>query len=149
MYHAHSGIQRADGIFGAIVVRQNNDQHAKLYDYDLSDHVIVLNDWFNVTAETMFNSFTRIRKSSAVPSGILINGKGAIIFTDANSITPRATFKVNKGYRYRFRLISAGVMACPIQFSIQNHKFKVIASDGQPFKAENDVEALVIFAGIF
>ncbi|GFS09752.1 laccase 1, partial [Elysia marginata] len=46
--------------------------------------------------------------------------------------TPYAEFKVTAGERYRFRLISNGIMNCPIQFSIDDHTMTVIASDGHP-----------------
>ena len=56
-------------------------------------------------------------------------------------------FKVSRNKRYRCRFISAGVVACPLQISIQDHTFSVISSDGQALRPENDVEALTIFAG--
>ena len=46
MWHSHAASQRAD-LAGALVVWAN-DVHSKLYDYDLSEHVIVLNDWTDI-----------------------------------------------------------------------------------------------------
>jgi len=41
--------QRGDGHFGAYVVRQTmeDDSHAGLYDYDLTEHIIIAQEWFH------------------------------------------------------------------------------------------------------
>lgn len=149
LYHSHSGIQRADGLFGAIIVRDKDDIHSKLYDYDLSSHIIILNDWFTSgTAQDKLDAFKYDRKNLANPEAILINGRGT--FKEATSehmAIQKNVFKVIRNKRYRFRLINAGVVACPLQISIQDHTFSVISSDGQALKPENDVEALTLFAG--
>lgn len=38
-----------------------------------------------------------------------------------------------QGYRYRFRIINAGYLNCPIEMSVDNHTLKVISSDGKDF----------------
>lgn len=83
-------------------------------------------------------------------NSILINGKGSknTLMRGKNFFaTPRAVFKVQKGKRYRFRLINAGVINCPIEFSIENHLFDLIATDGQPLKKIVDLQAIVLYAG--
>jgi L-ascorbate oxidase len=151
LFHSHSGIQRADGLFGAIIVRDKNDLHSKLYDFDLPEHVIVFNDWISTgTAQEKLDAFKYDRKDIFEPEAILINGRGTFKgATTEQMAIPRNVFKVIRNKRFRFRLISAGVLACPLQISIQDHKFSVIASDGQDLEPENDVEALTIFAGFF
>ena len=151
-WHSHSGLQRADGVFGSLVVRQNKnkDVHFHEYDEDLSDHVIILNDWFDETVATQFNLYVHNNKTAHPPTSILINGKGSReIFKRSNEIheTPKAFFKVDHGKRYRFRLISAGIAACALQFSIEKHNFTLIASDGHPIEPLEDLEALVLYAG--
>jgi hypothetical protein len=41
--------QRGDGHFGAYVVRQTpqDDPQSKLYDYDLTEHIIIAQEWFH------------------------------------------------------------------------------------------------------
>jgi hypothetical protein len=41
--------QRGDGHFGAYVVRQTSqdDPQSKLYDYDLTEHIIIAQEWFH------------------------------------------------------------------------------------------------------
>ena len=75
--------------------------HSNLYDYDLAKHVIILNDWFDESAETNFNSFVRDRKSTANPNAILINGKGNNQNSNNSVIVPKATFNVKKNKKYR------------------------------------------------
>lgn len=47
---------------------------------------------------------------------------------------PVTIFSVNKGLRYRFRLINAGFLNCPIEISIDNHTMFVISTDGNDIK---------------
>lgn len=155
MWHSHSGLQRADGLFGAVVVRQNKiDEgvYASLYDYDLSDHVIVMNDWFEkpIALEFALHVHTdRTRFNYA--DAILINGRASTSRTNftQNSKkieTPKAMFRVTSGYRYRFRLIHAGISHCAFQFSVENHDLKVIATDGN-FLEPTDVETVILYPG--
>lgn len=60
--------------------------------------------------------------------------------------TPYEVFNITSGRRYRFRVISNGILNCPIQFSIDNHTLGVFESDGNPFK-KIEVESFNIFAG--
>jgi FtsP/CotA-like multicopper oxidase with cupredoxin domain len=110
--------------------------------------VITVNDWINDTAIAKFSGHHH-NDGDNKPSSILINGKGVLkTFNSSGQIvyTPRAVFSVEHGKAYRFRLINAGILYCPIEFSIDEHNLTVIASDGdfiEPF----EVESLVIYAG--
>ena len=70
--------------------------------------------------------------------GILINGKGIDVQLDTltkkprlDYETPRSTFQVTKGKRYRFRMINSGVQYCPLHVSFDNHSLILIATDGR------------------
>ena len=75
--HSHSGLQRSDGLYGALVVREPDDPSGALYDHDLSDHVILIQDWMLMLAQTMFTGhhhgdgfvWDRVSRS------MIINGK--------------------------------------------------------------------------
>ena len=154
MYHSHSGIQRGDGLFGAIIVRASNDVHASMYDHDLAEHVIIVNDW--LSGQSMVEKteafIEKGRDELPHADAILINGRGRYRIGDKNvfddTALPKTVLKVSQGKRYRIRLINAGILACPIQFSIQDHTFSVISSDGQSLEAENDIQSLTLFAGL-
>lgn len=116
-WHAHSGFNRANGFFGALVVRQPEklDPHTKLYDEDNKEHIILISEWSPSI-------------DSAMPSSLLINGKAPSDAGNALSV-----FTVRKGQRYRFRMAyTGGVIGCPVTLSIDQHLIKVIALDGNP-----------------
>ncbi|XP_012944262.1 laccase-1 [Aplysia californica] len=150
-WHAHAGFQRSDGLFGSLVVRRPPDlePHLHLYDYDLPEHVLIVNDWmFDMT----INRFAAHHHDGGQnkPDSMLINGQGRYEqFPGDNGTlhyTPRAEFKVKPNHKYRFRVISNGILNCPVQVSVDDHTMMIIASDGnsfQPFVADS----FNIFAG--
>lgn len=128
MYHAHSGLHRMNGLFGKLIVREPNDPNANLYDYDLDEHVIILADWNNVTAEIAAPGSKRIPQ---IPDSILVNNFGNYLNKQTNQFvyTPVAVFYVENGKRHRFRTINAGGHFCPFEFtvgSIYSSYFSVI-----------------------
>lgn len=116
-WHAHSGFNRANGFFGALIVRQPDklDPHKKLYDVDDKEHVILISEW-GASAD------------ATAPKSLLINGKSPSAAGNALS-----TFTVRKGKRYRFRVAyTGGIVGCPVTLSVDQHLLKVIALDGNP-----------------
>ncbi|XP_013420403.1 laccase-2 [Lingula anatina] len=150
-WHAHSGVQRADGVFGPLVVRlpRTIDPHSALYDEDLTEHTILVTDWLGDLTVSRFVAHHH-RDGDNKPQSILINGKGAYQLygnkTTNETFTPYAVFNVDKGRRYRFRVASNGILNCPIQISVDDHNITMITSDGRPFEPI-EVETFIIFAG--
>ncbi|KAL5012095.1 hypothetical protein ScPMuIL_010646 [Solemya velum] len=151
-WHAHVGMQRSDGVFGALVTRQTpvTDPHFSFYDLDLPEHTIFVNDWLN---ELTLNRFSHHHQAGGdnKPSSMLIQGRGRMtgyMDTESNktSYTPYSKFDVERGRRYRFRIISNGILNCPIQVSIDDHSLMMIASDGNSFEPL-EVESFNIYAG--
>ncbi|XP_066994423.2 uncharacterized protein [Anabrus simplex] len=143
-WHSHTGCQRADGMFGALIVHKprSEDPHAALYDFDLSEHTIQILDWGH---ELGIEKFLAHHHSNGTnkPVSLLVNGKG---WVGGLRDIPAATFTVEQGYRYRFRLINAGFLNCPIEISVDNHTILVISSDGQDFRPV-EATSLVSYAG--
>lgn len=139
-------MHRADGVFGSLIIRSVSDVQAHLYDIDLPNNVIVINDWLHtpVISKTTSIWFDDGEESA---DGILINGKGLNV-KDPSYFMPLTTFYVRQGLRYRFRLINAGVQLCPMQFSIDDHVLTVIGSEGHPMEPF-DVASLIIMQGSF
>lgn len=75
MWHSHLGMQRSDGVFGALIIRKAVDIHESLYDFDMSEHIIITNDWTHVTGVSKFTAHHHGTGNNK-PSNILINGKG-------------------------------------------------------------------------
>ncbi|XP_041367040.1 laccase-4-like [Gigantopelta aegis] len=144
-YHSHTGIQLGDGLNGAFVVRQPQDidPNGALYDHDLSEHVIMVNDW-STTFQTMMSQYLFLMHDlydAKVISG-LINGKRRYFNVSTRNIiesnltharSPLEIFKVEKGQRYRLRFIGA-MGNCPFMISFEKHRLIVIGSDGSPVK---------------
>lgn len=75
MWHSHLGMQRGDGVFGALIVRKSVDVHEKLYDFDMTEHILITNDWTHVTGVSKFTAHHHGTGDNK-PSNILINGRG-------------------------------------------------------------------------
>ena len=80
-WHAHAGLQRADGLFGPIIIHkyEEHNPHLTLYDRDLQEHVITVNDWLNNTSIEKFAGHHH-NDGDNKPRSILINGKGMFRF---------------------------------------------------------------------
>lgn len=221
-WHSHTGMQRGDGCFGAMIVRQPKelDPHGHAYDFDLPEHKLLIQDWTHQPGVSMFASHYHSVGDNKPPN-ILINGRGryypdifkqipvpftALEFSNATeSFTnllddqetttfsefgdldiktttlpedvdlihpeigqnmrlkrplsrirraphipldeiPLEVVNVTKGYRYRFRIINAEFLNCPVALSIDNHTLSVINSDGFDAEAVN-VTTVVTYAG--
>lgn len=71
-------MQRADGSFGALIIRQPYEDippAARIYDHDLLDHVMIMQDWEHRTGISVFHSFHHSIGDNK-PLNILVNGKG-------------------------------------------------------------------------
>ncbi|XP_070537860.1 uncharacterized protein [Ptychodera flava] len=149
-WHAHSGLQRADGIFGAMIIRypEQDDPHSDLYDEDLSEHMVFITDWLDEITMLKFVAHHH-DKGDNQAEAMLINGKGKRRgYTDGDDThyTDREVYYVEQSMRYRFRMISNAITFCPMQISIDDHRMLVIASDGVPFESyETDV--LIVYGG--
>jgi Multicopper oxidase len=137
-YHSHSGNQKADGLHGVLIVREPDSQNVirQFYDYDLPQHIILATDWMHSFTD---NFLPGIIRRSALTESILINGFGR--YRDENheySNTPIPIFHVQKGKRFRFRLINSATNVCPYQFQIEKHNFTIIATE------LSNVEPLVV-----
>jgi L-ascorbate oxidase len=119
------------------VIRDSFDVNMKEYDFDLPEHVIVVNDWMHTSIISKYTAFLHSLNGNEAIDGILINGRGVDAQLDPDTKkplldyeTPRSTFKVSHGKRYRFRMINTGVQYCPLHVSIDNHNLTLIATDG-------------------
>ncbi|XP_026329608.1 laccase-5 isoform X2 [Hyposmocoma kahamanoa] len=148
-WHAHTGLQKLDGIYGSIVVRQppSKDPNSHLYDYDLTTHVILISDWLHEDAAERYPGRLAVNTGQD-PESVLINGKGQ--FRDPNTgfmtNTPLEVFTITPGRRYRFRMINAFASVCPAQVTFQGHNLTVIATDGEPVEPVQ-VNTIISFSG--
>ncbi|KAK7045880.1 hypothetical protein VNI00_007310 [Paramarasmius palmivorus] len=136
-YHSHFGAQYCDGLRGPLVIYDPQDPQKGLYDVDDENTIITLADWYNDTGPAIIAS-----QGAPKANATLINGLGRS--PDGNPKSPLAIVNVQKGKRYRMRLIS---MACDpnFTFSIDGHNMTIIEADGVNVKPYT-VNKLQIFA---
>ncbi|XP_072743518.1 uncharacterized protein [Anoplolepis gracilipes] len=148
-WHSHIGFQRGDGVFGPLIVRvpPKINWHKDLYDYD--KHTLVVADWVHELGLTKFLAHHHADGHNKAPN-LLINGLGRFIAIEGENKTladmPISTFIVKPNFRYRFRLINAEFLNCPIEISVDNHTLYVISSDGRDIEPVQ-AESLVSYAG--
>ncbi|CAH1282323.1 unnamed protein product [Diabrotica balteata] len=152
-WHSHIGMQRADGCYGPLIVHvpEETDPHINLYDYDLSSHVMTIIDWVTQLGTEVLLAHLHNDGVNKPPT-LLINGLGRYKQFDNQSETGEpffmatARFTVEQGYRYRFRVINAGFLNCPIEMTVDNHTITVISTDGGDIKPI-ETTSLVTYAG--
>lgn len=144
-WHSHSGVQRGDGLIGALIVREslNEDPHSSLYDFDLYEHVLIIQEWFHNSMASSFVEF-HYKSPIGVLKNFLINGMGR--FSGSQINVPYEEFFVESNKTYRFRIINAGAIGCPVELTIDGHNFTVIASDGNNIEPI-EVNSLITHSG--
>lgn len=148
LYHAHSGAEASDGLYGAFVVRQADkfDPQKEHYDFDLNEHVMVISEWSHGFA------IQSILDSLPLPvESVLVNGKGVhkdkSLDIESDIAAPLSVFSVTPGKRYRFRVAYAGgVKGCPITLAIEDHPLLLIALDGHPV-VPKEINSLILGKG--
>ncbi|CAA7264102.1 unnamed protein product [Cyclocybe aegerita] len=132
-YHSHYSTQYCDGLRGALVVYDDNDPYAHLYDFDDESTIITLADWYHTVAPS----------AGLVPGSdaTLINGIGRFAGGPAVDL---AVISVLPNKRYRFRLIS---VSCDpnFTFSIDGHNMTIIEVDSVNVEPLT-VDSIQIFA---
>lgn len=133
-YHAHEQVQRADGLFGALVVhrpacqgfetcgqQQQQPQPPGLEEEE--DRLLLVGDWYHRPAGEVLAWYMRAGSfgNEPVPDSLLVNGKG--VYDCAMAVparpvdcqqvqepnVPKLSFEVGK--RYRLRVVNHGSLA--------------------------------------
>ncbi|CAB4495873.1 unnamed protein product [Rhizophagus irregularis] len=137
-WHSNFGSQYVDGLAGPLIIHDPKDPY--LNDYD-EEFVMTLSDWHHVYSEKL----VKIRMTpgykgfNPVPNSGLISGRGRCDCSEAPQGSkcvpdnPLAVYVVEKGKRYRFRIINIGAEA-PFTFSIDQHPLRIIEVEGENVK---------------
>ena len=169
-YHSHMGSQRANGLFGALVVRERELSYPISFEDNPSAHTITLMDWYREDLTQLISRKLQTYidiLTFAVPTPAdekyedtfssdgtkignipywcgLINGKGkhpSVAYTQSRL----TILEVIQGHTYRFRLIHTGVHYA-YRFSIDGHKVTVMATDGYIVQP-TEVDYIAIHSG--
>ncbi|KAF4638056.1 hypothetical protein G7Y89_g1 [Cudoniella acicularis] len=117
-YHSHSGIQRADGLYGGLIVHK---PHAKStsdpvkYQYE-EEGLLLIGDWYHRPATEVEQSYANHESwgREPVPDSLLINGFGAFNCSMAVPSRPLDCVEISapglklRHTRTRLRVVNAG-----------------------------------------
>jgi len=142
-WHSHSGFQRADGMFGSLLIRSAQDGLRHLYDTDDPSHVLLLTDWLDALTIEKF-VYHHHSEHDNKPYAILVNGRGYSASTPVHP--PISALTVTQGQRHRLRLLSNSIQNCPVEVSVDGHRLLAIAKDGASIEPV-PADSLVIYGG--
>ncbi|CAN6298846.1 unnamed protein product [Urochloa humidicola] len=135
-YFPSTGLQRAAGGFGGIVVN-NRDVIAVPFGRPDGDITILIGDWYNKN-HTDLRKMLDKGKDLGMPDGVLINGKGPYRYND--SLVPAGieyeTFNVHPGRTYRVRMHNVGT-STSLNFRIQGHNMVLVETEGSYTTQQN------------
>ncbi|KAJ7260144.1 Cupredoxin [Mycena rebaudengoi] len=129
-YHSQLSMQYADGLRGPLIIYDRNDPQRHLYDVDDENTIWFIADWWHNKTIHMLELYDESDRTGThfipVADSGLFNARGRY---NGGPKTPFAVSKVQKGKRYRFRIINASARS-DFTVSINNHTMTVIAADG-------------------
>ncbi|KAG8794750.1 laccase [Ceratobasidium sp. 428] len=156
-YHSHLSSQYVDGLRGPLVIccdegikssdlpinLDMNDPYRNQYDVDDETTVLTLADWYHSPSTEIIASGNVLR---TIPDSGTLNGKGRYgLLNISTSPESLHTVKVQRGKRYRLRIINASAIMSN-RFGIDGHKMTIIEMDGIATKPM-EVDQLDILAG--
>lgn len=129
-YHSHLSVQYADGLQGPMII---NGPATANYDEDLG--VMLLSDWGHTDAFTLWEVKSKFGAPPALENG-LINGTNTYDCSgseDPNCLGTGTRWETvfTPNTKYRLRVVNTASDGF-IRFTIDNHKFTVIANDLVP-----------------
>lgn len=99
------GHQRADGLFGALIIHPqvSKNVHEKLYDYD--NQLMILNEWTHLDGSGIQTKINHLNNTRFIDT-ILVNGRGRFFNSgnDESMKTPLAVFEVKKVSNHLFEI---------------------------------------------
>ncbi|KAH8696228.1 multicopper oxidase-domain-containing protein [Talaromyces proteolyticus] len=140
-YHAHAGLQRADGLFGGLVVHKPTDpgmeSDLSTYQYE-TEKLLLVGDWYHQQADAVFNWYQDSRHygKEPAPDSFLINGEGSFNCSAAVKArpvlchsVPKPSIRLADTDRVRVRVVNTGVSS-GLTLSISQGAMSLITVDG-------------------
>ncbi|VAH05082.1 unnamed protein product [Triticum turgidum subsp. durum] len=144
-YFPSTGLQRAAGGFGGIVVN-NRGVIAVPFGRPDGDITILIGDWYNRN-HTDLRKMLDEGKELGMPDGVLINGKGPYRYND--SLVPAGieheTIDVHPGRTYRIRVHNVGT-STSLNFRIQGHNLLLVETEGS-YTTQQNYSSLDVHVG--
>jgi FtsP/CotA-like multicopper oxidase with cupredoxin domain len=157
-YHSHSEMQRADGLYGGLVVHapvggakgeEGPNKAATPAAATDEEILLLIGDWYQFSGKTVFAVFEdpTSNGNEPVPGSVLINGRGAFECSKVTKADPVDCHSVDlpaltldKRLRYRVRMVNVGVLT-GISTTIPDARIDVLTVDGGlPVMVPDDVK---------
>ncbi|KAK1092608.1 hypothetical protein LTR48_004004 [Friedmanniomyces endolithicus] len=141
-WHAHSAVQRADGLFGGLVVHQPAELGRRLPAIEPKDeYLLMAQDWYHRSAEAALDFYMHLGSfgNEPVPDSILLNGVGK--FNCSNIVPARPVdceahtrditpgLRLDRSKKNLLRLVNVGAYA-GMGFSLGGTRLQPVAVDG-------------------
>lgn len=120
-YHAHEGVQRADGLFGGFVVHKPAIEGAS--EEAAHERLLLVGDWYHRSAKDALHFYMHPGAfgMETVPDSILLNGAGSFNCADAVPARPldclyleddiRSFLRIGRSRRTILRVVNVGAYA--------------------------------------
>ncbi|KAK5730896.1 hypothetical protein LTR15_000834 [Elasticomyces elasticus] len=139
-YHAHSAVQRADGLFGGLIVHEPADFARKASTEPTNEYLLLLQDYYHRSAVEALDFYMHLGSfgNEPVPDAILVNGLGTF---DCSNIVPARpvdcearpsgvpALRLDRSKKTIFRVINVGAYA-GVSLSMVGSVMQVLALDG-------------------
>lgn len=140
-YHAHSGVQRADGLYGGFVVhkpvQRGEEADLTLHRYE-KEQLLLVGDWYHRSGNQVLDWFVDPDHygMEPAPDSLLLNGRGGYNCSMAVKARPVEchrvevpTIQLMDANRVRLRIINTGVSA-GFSMEVSGGSMQPIAVDG-------------------
>lgn len=135
-YHAHQGVQAADGLFGPFIIHARDEREQQKIEYDTDRVVMVQDHYYDLSSKLLMQYLAPDRENAEpVPDTALINGMNvrdchALPHRKCDNSTARLpVFDLEPTKNHRLRIINVGAFA-EFQLQIDEHEFAVTEVDG-------------------
>ena len=141
-YHAHSAVQRADGLFGGLIVhRPVSVGQGETSDDAGDEYLLLLQDWYHRPAEAALDFYMHPGTfgNEPVPDSMLMNGAG--VYNCSNAVPARPLdceqrtlddmpqLRLDRSRTNLIRIVNAGAYA-PMTVALTGAQIRPVAVDG-------------------
>ncbi|KAG9961243.1 hypothetical protein KCU61_g5649, partial [Aureobasidium melanogenum] len=120
-YHAHDQVQRADGLYGGLIIHKPWSQHSRRsINSIVPEQLLLIGDWYHRSAEEVLATYMSSGSfgNEPVPDSIVLNGKGSYDCSMAVPARPvvctsieRPSLSLPTVGRTRLRVVNVGSFA--------------------------------------
>ncbi|KAK5999704.1 hypothetical protein QM012_005110 [Aureobasidium pullulans] len=139
-YHAHDHVQRADGLYGGLVVHQplSHERRRGGGSSVPCEQLLLIGDWYHRPAEEVSSTYMSSGSfgNEPVPDSLLINGRGAYDCSMAVPARPikcsyveRSTLSLSTTGKTKLRIVNVGSFA-GIEVDLADFSMDLTAVDG-------------------